>query len=89
MATIAEFSFGGLQQVGQTTVGKALALQIAHFFCGQRGKFAFFHFQFEIDDLLDLDQKPRIDLGQVENLLDRHADTEGIGNVPQAVRRRP
>ena len=64
-------------------------LEIAQLFCGQRGKIAFFHFQLEIDDLLDLNEEPRINLGQLKYLLNRHPDTESIGDVPQAIRRWP
>ena len=89
MTTISEFGFSRLEQISRATVGKALALEIAQLFCGQRGKIAFFHFQLEIDDLLDLNEEPRINLGQLKYLLNRHPDTESIGDVPQAIRRWP
>ncbi len=38
VATLAEFGFAGLQQIGQTTVGEALALQVTQLFGGNRGE---------------------------------------------------
>ena len=38
-----------------------------------------------VDDLLDLGQEPAIDLGVLVDFLQRHADAEGVGDVPQAL----
>ena len=37
-------------------------------------------------DLLDLREEPGIDRGLLGNLLERHADAEGVGHVPDALR---
>ena len=40
-----------------------------------------------VDDLLDLGEEPAIDPGVVVDFLQRHADAEGVGDVPQPLRR--
>jgi hypothetical protein len=39
--------------------------------------------QLEIDDLLDLRKEPGVDLGVRVDFLERHADAERVGDVPQ------
>jgi hypothetical protein len=91
MAALAHRRLGRLQQLGQTTVGETLALEVAQFFAvNEENSLPCVKLQdLDLDDLLDLRQEPRIDLGQVENFVERHADAEGIGDVPEALRRGP
>ena len=89
VATLTHRGFTSFGQMRQTTVSKTFALQETQLFCGQRRKITFFDFQLKVNELLDLNQEPRINLRQVKDFLDRHADTEGISNVPQAIRRWP
>ena len=47
-----------------------------------------FQFQFDLDDLLDLNQKPAVDLGQCKDFLNTQAHGKRIAHVPNAVRTR-
>ncbi len=40
---------------------------------------------FILDQILDLHQEPRIDLGQREHIFDTLAGTEGVGDIPDAI----
>jgi hypothetical protein len=44
--------------------------------------------QFDVDDFLDLDEEPRIDLGQLVHFFQREALGEGVAHVPDALRTR-
>ena len=88
MALLAKLGLARLEQIGQAPVGKPFLFQEAHFLGTQRRQLALLNSQFEIDDFLDLGKEPGIDLGQLEHLVHAHADTEGVGDIPQAIRRR-
>ena len=83
-ARFAHGLFRGLEQLGQTAVGKALLLervQRGGIECSQ-GCIALFHCQlvqlkFDLYDLLDLHEEPLVDLGEVEHLVHRQAPMIG------------
>ena len=93
VASPAHGAVAGLEQLGQTAVGEALLLQRAQGLGVQRGQGLLalgqrqlIHLQFELDDLLDLHQKPLVDLGDVVDFVNRPACRKGVAHVPDAVR---
>ena len=83
----AHLGLGGLEQVREPPVGEALALQLAQLVAGQIGERVLLEAQLEVDDLLDLGEEPRVDLRVPVQLLERHADAERVGDVPQPLAR--
>ena len=61
---------------------------------GAQGRFVnliqrrIFQLQLDLDDLLDLNQKPGINLGQREHLVHTHTQGERIAHIPDTVRPR-
>ena len=86
MARLAHFVFGGVEQIGQAAIGKAFALERAQRVGVEISQRELFDVEFEIDDLFDLHQEPRIDLGEVEYLVDRIALGERVAHIPDAFR---
>ena len=89
---VAHGGVGGFELARQTAVRKAFLLERA-----QRGRVdgvqrraggglrQTFNFQLDLDDLLDLHQKPGVDLGQRKHLVHAHAQGKGITHVPDAL----
>ena len=76
---------GGLELARQPAVGKAFLLERA-----QRGRVDLvercgFQLQLDLDNLLDLHQKPAIDLGQRKHFFDGKAHGKRIAHIPDAV----
>ena len=71
----------------QARVGKALRLQATER-TRPVGQAAGAHLGFRFHDCPQLPQEPRIDLGDVVDLLDRHAEPEGLRAAQEPVRRR-
>ena len=88
---VAMLTHGGLcrvQQLGQTLVGETGTLEHPDVTLVQRSQFlAADGFGLDVE-ILDLGEKPRIDCRQAENVVERHARTEGIEHIPQALRAR-
>ena len=83
MTARAHVGLGHFQQVREAAVGEALALQLAQIVTRERFQRALLDGKLEIDDLLDLRQEPRVDLGVRVRFGDCHADGERVGDVPQ------
>ncbi len=86
MAQLTQAGLGDAQQLRQAGVGKTLALEPE-----QRGpvdvRFAcLLERLFFPNDVLNLHQEPGIDVGVTEHFVHRQAGTEGITDVPDAVR---
>ncbi len=77
-----------LHQPGQAPVGEALLLQVAQLGGRQAGQRAGLDLRLGLDDVLDLGEEPRVDVGLGVHLLERHAQAERIADVPDAVRAR-
>ena len=84
-ADLAVFNF---QQFCQTTIREAFAFQsqqrVFVEYCHGLG----FQPEFDIDQFLDLRQKPGIDLGQLMHFFLREALGKGIAHIPDALRSR-
>src|SRR5690606_19676113 len=69
-------------------VAEALALQRAQRRRLERVEPFRGDFLLRLDEILDLREEPRIDLRKLLNLVERHAETEAVGDVADAVRAR-
>ena len=78
--------FADIQQSGQARVGKPLALQAAHGVGVESAQGRAAYARLHVHQLLDLHQEPRIDVGQIMNLVNVHAAAQGVGQVPQPLR---
>ncbi len=85
---LAHFPFADAEQPGQAAVGEALALEHEQALPVEIGQCAGAHAFLQIHDLLDLHQKPGVDVGQTVQIVHVQPHAEGIGNVPQAHRPR-
>ncbi len=86
MAALAHLALGRGKQGGEAPVGKAVALegeQRPHVEVFQALPF---QFPFLPHQVLDLRQKPGIDVRIALDLLEREAAAEGVGHVPDALR---
>ena len=81
----AHLRFGGFQQMREAPIGESLPLQLAQLIRMQRVQRAFFDGELEVDDLFDLREEPRVDLRVLVRFVDRHADRQRIGDVPQTL----
>ena len=80
---VAHGRLGRLEEVREAPVGEAHALQLAQVGLADRLERALVQHELEVDDLLDLREEPRVDLRVAVQLLERHADAERIGDVPE------
>ena len=71
----------------QPGVGKTHRLEVAEC-AGGAGNAVRLHLGFQIDDGLQLLQEPAVDLAAVIDLVVADAETEGLGDLQQAIRRR-
>src|SRR5690606_38642362 len=85
VAVSAQALLGNAEQLGQTGIGEALALELEHQVVVDGGQAQGLHGGFVPDQIFDLYQEPLIDTGQVEDFGDALAGTEGIGHVPDAL----
>ncbi|CDE52429.1 putative uncharacterized protein [Sutterella sp. CAG:351] len=70
-----------MEELRETPVGEALLLEEEELLPRERGKRPAFKPLLNIDDFLDLDQEPRIDIRRFLNFLQRHADTERVTDI--------
>ena len=82
----ANCSLSCFEQLGQTAVRKAFALEGAqlkrrNFVEGSR-----FQLQLNFDDLFNLHQEPRVDFGQGKHFVHTHALAKGVADIPNTVR---
>ena len=73
------------QQLGQTGIRKALALEAVHQAVVDISQAQRLDLLFFVDQIFDLHQEPGINFGELENLLHAHTGTEGISQIPDAV----
>src|SRR5690606_2921713 len=73
------------QQLGQAGIGKTFALEAEHQVLVQIGQPQLADAFLVLDQILDLHQEPRVDVGQLEDPLDAHAGTEGVTDIPDAL----
>ena len=85
VAVRAQALLGNAQQLGQTRVGEALALELEHQVIVDGGQTQGLHSGFVLDQIFDLHQEPLVDAGQLEHFGDALAGAESIGHVPDAV----
>ncbi len=85
VAVGAQVLLGHTQQLGQTLVGEAFALEAEHQVAVDRGQTEGLDLLFFLDQVFDLHQEPRVDHVHAEDLLDGHAGAESIGHVPDAL----
>jgi len=85
VAPVAQHALAHADQMGQTAIGEALALELVHDRLVQAVDALGTHLFFQRDQFLDLHQEPGVDLGQTVHLLHAHAGAEGIAHVPQAL----
>ena len=86
MARLAHLCLGTVEQVGQATVGKTLALEQTEAFGIHVGQSPLVHHQFNIDDLFDLMQEPGINLSDLLHLFQRPALGKRIAHIPNTLR---
>lgn len=86
VAQLANFALGDAGQLGQTRIGEALAFQGAQERFVQAVDARFGHLFFQAHQLFNLHQEPAVDVGQVEDAVNRQTGAEGVGDVPDAVR---
>ena len=85
LAFVADGGVGGFELTRQTAVRKTFLLERA-----QSGRIDLvqrhgFELKLDLDDLLDLHQKPGVDLGQRKHLVHAHAQGKSITDVPDAL----
>ncbi len=85
MATLTHRSRTAAQQGRQAAVSKTGALERAQLVGAQGGDVAAGERLLALDDVFDLGQKPRIDLAVGKHLVQRQAEAEGIGEIPDAL----
>ena len=83
--------FIGVQQLGQTAVGKAFLFEFAHLRGINAGERLFAKFfgvfvqrQFGAHDVFNLHEEPRVDAGNLVHFLQGPASGEGVAHVPDA-----
>ena len=86
VAQLANFALGDAGQLGQTGIGEALAFQGAQERFVQAVDARFGHLFFRAHQLFNLHREPAVDVGQVEDAVNRQTGAEGVGDVPDAVR---
>ena len=86
MALPAHLVFAGLEQLGQAAIREALALEPAHLGRVDLRQRHSVETHFLVHDVLDLHQKPGIDVGQAVYLGEREAVLERIADIPDALR---
>ncbi|MNV28159.1 hypothetical protein D3C71_1193410 [compost metagenome] len=85
VAQLADFRFAHARQFSQTRVGEAFTLQHTQEVSVETGDAHLCHFLFQAHQLFDLHQEPAVDVGQVEDAVDRQARAEGIGDIPDTL----
>ncbi|MNE00466.1 hypothetical protein D3C80_928750 [compost metagenome] len=82
---LAHLALGHAEDLGETCVGEALALQGAQEVGIEPGHAALFYLLFQLHQLFDLHQEPGVNLGQLEDAVHGEAGAERIGDVPDTV----
>ncbi len=75
----------GVHQTGHAAVREALALERAQTLRCQAGATGGTQLALGTDQILDLGQEPGIDPAQRMDLLQGHADAEGVGDIEDAL----
>ncbi|MNU91376.1 hypothetical protein D3C71_812600 [compost metagenome] len=82
---LAHLALGHAEDLGETCVGEALALQGAQEVGIEPGHAALFYLLFQLHQLFDLHQEPGVNLGQLEDAVHGETGAERIGDVPDPV----
>src|SRR4051812_3017646 len=85
MAFGANFVFRRFPQVSKPTVRKTFALQGTQFIGIELSQATLLDIQLNVDEILNLSEEPRINLRASVYFFKRHANAEGIRDVPQAL----
>jgi len=82
---LANGPLGGIEQVRQPTVGEALALEFAQQRLGEIAEGLFLEGQFDVNNLFNLNQEPRVDVGQGMDFIDRETTGKCIAHIPNSL----
>ena len=85
VAQLADFRFPHARQLRQTRIGKAFTLQGAQEVSVEAVDAHFRHFLFQTDQLFNLYQEPAVDVGQVEDAVNREARAERVSDIPDTL----
>ena len=85
VAQFTDFRFPHARQLRQTRIGKAFTFQGAQEVSVEAVDAHFRHFLFQTDQLFNLHQEPAVDVGQVEDAVNREARAERVGDVPDTL----
>ena len=70
-----------MEKLRKTAVGEALLLEEEELFTRERGKRPALKPLLDIDDFLNLDKEPGVDIRRFLDFLQRHADTERVTDI--------
>ncbi len=84
-AQFAHFPFGHTEDLGQTGIGKAFALEGAQEVGIQTGHAALFHLFLQLHQIFNLYQEPGVNLGQLEDTIHGETGAECIGDIEDTV----
>ena len=76
----------GIEQIGQSTIRKSLALEFTQVLGIQIRKCELIELELDINDFLDLCKKPEINRCQLMDFLQRETLSKGITDIPDTVR---
>src|SRR5690606_8256023 len=88
MTQLANFRFGCVEQIRQTTIRETTALEFTHRVVFEIRQGLLLERQLNVDNLLDLRKEPRIDLGELMNVFQAEALGERITFIPDTLRTR-
>src|SRR5690349_2326548 len=82
----ADCLFAGSRESAETAVGETLALEVAQAIGLERGYTAFAHLRLFDDEIFDLCEEPRVDIGQFFYAFTRPTRAERVRDEQQAIR---
>ena len=85
---LADLGFADIKQESQATIGEPAALQVPERLVIEIAECLLFEREFDIDDFLDLREKPGIDARELVHFLKRESLREGVTHIPDALRAR-
>src|SRR6201999_1772901 len=88
VAPVADLLLRRLHQVREPPIGEAAAPELVQRPAVQVAELDLLEPELDVDDLLDLDEEPRIDARELMHLVDGEAEREGVADVPDALRAR-
>ena len=85
VALSTHFMLGDFQQLGQAAIRETFFLQGTQFVSADRFQAGGFQLKLNLHDVFNLYQEPRVNFGEVENLIHTEAHGKGIAHIPNAV----